>query len=242
MAHDIRRPPDRTRPDGDRSARGERDDKEESVTPAPEPGTGPGVESFGELIDEAVASFDDGNETTRAVDPGPEFDDLIRQHGRRLFILAYRLCGNRSDAEDLSQEALVRGFQALPRFRGEANFYTYLYRIVVNLWSNQVRSRRRWRFLALGGGSDRDDRERSIEERLADRSPDPHQRLVGQEQTQRLHRALAELDPDQRAVLILRVAEGLEYEEIATALEIPIGTVRSRLARARSRIRRLMEM
>ncbi|MFQ5877497.1 MAG: RNA polymerase sigma factor [Acidobacteriota bacterium] len=172
---------------------------------------------------------------------GPDFDVLIDQYGRRLYVLAYRLCGDPAEAEDLSQEALVRGFRASPGFRGEADFYTYLYRTLLNLWSNRLRRRRRWRMVPLLGGSGREREGASLAERMPDRSPGPHERAVGQQQAERLHRALAAMDPGQRAVLVLRVAEELDYEEIASALGIPVGTVRSRLARARARIRRLME-
>ncbi len=174
-----------------------------------------------------------------------DFDEIVRQHGRRLYLLAYRLTANRADAEDLSQETLVRGYMATDRFRGEADFYTYLYRALLNLWKNQVRSRRRWRMVPLGGGS-RDwegearDGDAEPSQDLRDRSPGPHERLVGREQSERLHRALLLLEPDFRVVLVLRVAEGLEYEEIAAALDIPVGAVRSRPARARGRIRDLL--
>ncbi len=174
----------------------------------------------------------------------PDFDEIVQLYARRLYLLAYRLTANRAEAEDLSQETLVRGYLAIERFRGESDFYTYLYRTLLNLWKNQIRSRRRWRLVSLGSDPRRDAREAengAMPARdLRDPSPGPHERLVESEQSARLHKALLELDPDFRAVLILRVAEGLEYEEIAEALGIPVGTVRSRLARARSRIRDLM--
>ena len=170
----------------------------------------------------------------------PDFDTIVERYGTRLFGLAYRLTGCREDAEDLSQEAMVRAYRSAGRFRGEADYFTYLYRIVLNLWRNQLRSRRRWRMVSLWGSGRRDDAGRATSRDLEDAAPGPHDRLVGREQTHRVQEALARLDPGLRAVLILRVAEDLEYEEIAKVLDIPIGTVRSRLARARSRIRRLM--
>jgi len=170
----------------------------------------------------------------------PDFDVIVERYGPRLFGLAYRLSGSREDAEDLSQEAMVRACRSADRFRGEAEYFTYLYRIVLNLWRNQLRSRRRWRMVSLWGSGQRDEAGRATQRDLEDAAPGPHDRLVGREQTHRVQEALARLDPGLRAVLILRVAEDLEYEEIAKVLDIPIGTVRSRLARARSRIRRLM--
>ncbi len=170
----------------------------------------------------------------------PDLDTMVERYCPRLFGLAYRLSGSREDAEDLSQEAMVRAYRSANRFRGEADYFTYLYRIVLNLWRNQLRSRRRWRMVSLWGSGRRGEAERATPRDLEDAAPGPHDRLVGREQAQRVQEALARLDPGLRAVLILRVAEDLEYEEIAKVLKIPIGTVRSRLARARSRIRRLM--
>ncbi len=171
--------------------------------------------------------------------PPRDFDEIVRLHGRRLYVLAYRLTGNRAEAEDLSQETLVRAYMAIGGFRGEASVYTYLYRALLNLWKNQVRSRRRWRLVPLPVGRGGERREGEIQE-PPDGSPGPHERLVGQEQAERLRRALLEIEPEFRSVLVLRVAEGLEYEEIAAALGIRVGTVRSRLARARGKIRELM--
>ncbi len=169
-----------------------------------------------------------------------DFDRIIELYGRRLYSLAYRLAGSRQDAEDLSQEAMVRGYRSLQSFRGEADFYTFLYQILLNLWRNQLRSRRRWRMIPLWGSRDPEKRDTAPADELADPSAGPHDRLVGRQQARRLHQALALLDPRLRAVLVLRVSEELEYDEIARTLGIPIGTVRSRLARARSRIRRLL--
>src|SRR5438445_9677116 len=185
----------------------------------------------------------DTREVTGAGARSADFDEIVERYARRLFQLAFRLTVDHTEAEDLSQEALVRGYLELEQFRGESDLYTYLYRTLLNLWKNQLRRRRRWRMISLdaasrgaasrmGGGT-----ERSPGLDLPDRAPGPHERLVGHEQAEKLHRALLDLEPDFRAVLVLRVAEGLDYEAIAEALGIPVGTVRSRLARARGRIR-----
>jgi RNA polymerase sigma-70 factor (ECF subfamily) len=179
-------------------------------------------------------------ETTPGRTPAPGFEEIIERFGHRLYTLAFRLAGSRSDAEDLAQEALVRGYRGSAQFRGEADFYTYLYQILLNLWRNQLRQRRRWRLIPLGSPREGEGRETRPAVEPADGSPDPHERLVGREQARKLQEALVQLDPGLRSVLVLRVSEGLEYEAIGKALGIPIGTVRSRLARARSQIRRLM--
>ncbi len=223
MSHDGTPPSDRVR-------RRELDGADGVKLPD-DPGTGPAPEGR-EAADRPVV------EGTGAA---ARFDEAVERYARRLYLLAYRLTASRTEAEDLSQETLVRGCLAVAGFRGEADFYTYLYRTLLNLWKNQIRSRRRWRFVSLDPDPRPGAREGAPPVELADRSPGPHEALAGREQSEKLHRALQSLDPEFRAVLVLRVAEGLEYEEIAEALGIRIGTVRSRLARARARIREWME-
>jgi RNA polymerase sigma-70 factor (ECF subfamily) len=198
----------------------------------------PAVQFTGDLLrDDDSPAHHDAEAGLRGA-PAPGFEEIVERFGRRLYALAYRLAGSTSDAEDLAQEALVRGFRGSAQFRGEADFYTYLYQILLNLWRNQLRRRRRWRMIPLWGSREGTESRPTVEP--ADGSPGPHERLVGREQGKKLQGALTQLDPGLRAVLVLRVSEGLEYEEIGRVLGIPIGTVRSRLARARGRIRRLM--
>ncbi len=204
-----------------------------------------GVEEAGEWAAEVDLPVD---AAAAAAAPQIDFEQIVQKHGRRLYVLAFRLTGAREEAEDLSQETLVKGYLAAGRFEGRSDFYTYLYRTLINLWKNQIRRRRRWRMVPLFGGREAGSGERDRHgegtgpgARLADGSPGPHERLARREETEKLQRALGRLDPGFRAVLVLRVAEGLEYEEIAVSLGIPIGTVRSRLARARRRIRELLE-
>lgn len=197
----------------------------------------PGVEPSEEWMEDLAA----GEERLGADPPPIDFDEIVRRHGRRLYVLAYRLTGNRAEAEDLSQETLVRTYGAIGNFRGDADIYTYLYRALLNLWKNQVRSRKRWRLVPFAAGPDAESAGAEAAAEPADLSPGPHERLVGLEQAERLRRALLQIEPGSRSVLVLRVAEGLAYEEIAAALGVRVGTVRSRLARARSRIRELMQ-
>ena len=213
-----------------------------------EPDAGPGVEAPESWMTEVGAALESAGTAAEKASRPLDFDEIVARHGRRLFVLAYRLTGRREDAEDLSQETMVKGYLAAGRFEGRSDFYTYLYRILMNLWKNQLRSRRLWRMVPLfGGGEEPGDAESGRDRpadpgsRLADQGPGPHEAYLHHEHAARLHRALARLEPDFRAVLVLRVAEGLEYEEIAETLGIPVGTVRSRLARARSRIRDLMK-
>lgn len=154
------------------------------------------------------------------------FDELFARYRDRVFSLAFRLLGNRSDAEDAAQEAFVTVYQKINDFRFSARFYTWLYRIIYNLC---VDLRRRVVSERSSGG------EQSLEtlERLEDRSDGPLEVLEkGEARTRDVERALQRLSEPLRAVVILRYLEDLPYYEIAEVLECSLGTVKSRLSRA----------
>jgi RNA polymerase sigma-70 factor (ECF subfamily) len=159
--------------------------------------------------------------------------EFLESHAEQAYNLALRLTGNPTDAEDLAQEALLRALKALPGFREEASASTWLYRIVVNTWKNRVRSEKRrgfWKTVSLSifGGED-EDRQPEIpaEEPALDAG------LEAAEAADLLQKALLELDETSRAVVVLRDIEDRSYEQIAVVLQVPVGTVKSRLARAR---------
>lgn len=128
------------------------------------------------------------------------------------FNLALRLCGDATEAEDICQDALLRAVKGLPAFRGDSDPSTWVYRIVVNVWKTRARKAKP---LPL------------IDEPV-ERGPE-----TPAEARDLIERALARMEPEERAVLVLRELDGRTYEEISEALEIPLGTVKSRLARAR---------
>lgn len=176
-----------------------------------------------------------------ATDSGPLSEaQLLEQHSTLVYNLALRLLGNAQDAEDLAQDALIRALKALPRFRGECQVSTWLYRITVNTWKNRVRSEKRrglWKRVTFGLFSeDEDDEEWSLESLPAD-EPALDAGLRKAESAAAVQRALMELDNDNRAVLVLRDMEGQSYQEIALSLGIPEGTVKSRLARGREALK-----
>jgi RNA polymerase sigma-70 factor (ECF subfamily) len=167
------------------------------------------------------------------------FTVLVRKYQERLYNTLYRLVGNAEDARDLAQEAFIQAYRSLDRFHGKAAFYTWLYRIAVNA---AISMKRRQRVMAsFDGGSSpggliaTEDTERS----------DPGGRLEQAERDREVWEALASLHPDYRAVLVLKDMDGQKYETIAEILDCPIGTVRSRLHRARlelrERLRHLIE-
>lgn len=164
------------------------------------------------------------------------FGDLVRRYQDRLFATLYRLTGSAEDAQDLVQEAFLRAYQNLDRFLGESAFYTWVYRIGVNLALNR---RRRWRsgprFLPLNRG-DRPDHDVAGDHE----AENPARRLESLETGERVQQALSRLPEEFRSVVILKDFDGLRYEEIAGLLDIPVGTVRSRLHRARAELRELL--
>jgi RNA polymerase sigma-70 factor (ECF subfamily) len=168
------------------------------------------------------------------------FDTLARMYAPRLFRLAIRLTGRREDAEDLVQETLVKALPALKRFEGRARLSTYLVRALSNLWKNRLRSRSRSRlvdwFRAARGGED--DAPREV--LAVDPAPSPLERLEQQDRAAEVRRCVERLEPNRRLTLLLREVEELSYEEIAEMTGVPVGTVRSRLARARDDLRGLL--
>jgi RNA polymerase sigma-70 factor (ECF subfamily) len=169
------------------------------------------------------------------------FETLARENAPALFRTALRLTGRREDAEDLVQEVLVRALPALRRFEGRAKLSTYLFRAMGNLWKNQLRSKKRSRVVEWfrRGAADGTDDERASPD-PQDPRPLPTERIQAGELADKVRAAVEKLDPPRRLTLLLREVEEMSYEEIAVATEVPVGTVRSRLARAREDLRRLL--
>jgi RNA polymerase sigma-70 factor (ECF subfamily) len=163
------------------------------------------------------------------------YGELVARCQDRLYPVILRLLGSPEDAMDVLQDAFVRGFEKLGQYRGGSSFYTWIYRIAVNLAMNRLRRGRPRRAPGLSGlvgvGRDYDP---------PDESPSsvPSERAERAEREAMVESALAALEPDHRAVVILKDFEGRRYEEIGDLLGIPVGTVRSRLHRARQQLRR----
>ena len=159
------------------------------------------------------------------------FEELVRTHQHRLFGVALRMLGNAAEAEEVAQEAFLRAHRSLADFRGEAKLSTWLYAIASRLCLNRLsQSERR-----LG----RQGEETLLHLPHAGAGPDAA--LERGELEAALHRAIAELPDERRIVVVLRDLEGLTYEEIAAALGLELGTVRSRLHRARADLRGKLE-
>ena len=167
------------------------------------------------------------------------FDDLVTERSGDVYALLYRLTNDAEEARDLTQETFLRTFQNINLFRGDAELKTWIYRIAVNQARNRWRwwrRRRRDVTVSLDAGDSHSDE--SLGARLRDRaSRDPEQDTLAHEREKALMAALDLLSRSYRETVILRDIEGLSYEEIATTLEISIGTVKSRLARGRNELR-----
>lgn len=162
-------------------------------------------------------------------------EQLVADHQAMVFQLGCHLLGSRDEAYDLSQEVFLRVFRTIDRFRADASLKTWIYRIAINQASNR---RRFWsRRHRLGQVSLDAHVEVHGEPTEATDASSPHRILASKELAARLTVALDALPFDQRTVIILREVEGLSYDEIAQALDIAVGTVKSRLTRARQALR-----
>ena len=157
----------------------------------------------------------------------PTWEELVRDHGARVYRLAYRLTGNPHDAEDLTQDVFVRVFRSLHRFQ-PGTFEGWLHRITTNLFLDGARRRQKIRFDGLADGS---------AERLPSSWPNPSDQLADADLDHDVAAALSALPPEFRAAVVLCDIEGLSYEEISQVLDIKIGTVRSRIHRGRAQLR-----
>jgi RNA polymerase sigma-70 factor (ECF subfamily) len=164
------------------------------------------------------------------------FGELVRRYQDRLYNALFRFLGNPEDARDVAQEAFLSAFRNLKKFRGRSQFFTWLYRIALNHALDLKRRAKTSRALPEAEDSAHPN---EPPDRSVSASPDWH--LQRREEDERLQQALAKLSSEYRLVLILRDMDELSYEEIAEVLDIPIGTVRSRLHRARLELRRLLE-
>ena len=163
------------------------------------------------------------------------YAELVSEHERMVLQLAMNLLGDRDEALDVSQEVFLKVFRTIHRFRGQSTLRTWIYRIAVNQARNRHRFWRR-RHRADQVSLDQHIKAHGDFRSTADEDPD---RLLAQKQLgERLQQALDELPFDQRSVIILREVDGLSYEEIAFSLDVAVGTVKSRLMRARQVLRR----
>ena len=160
------------------------------------------------------------------------YDELVRRYHSRLFGMVFNMTGNRQDAEDLLQDVFVKAFDALKGFKGDASFYTWVYRIAINRTINFVKGRRRRMTVSINDpGLNRDNPEERRPELATNETPARDARL--KEIQEKLNKALGTLSENHRTVVIMHDMQGVPHEQIAEILGISCGTVRSRLFYAR---------
>ena len=169
------------------------------------------------------------------------FDQLVIRHKDRVFTVCYWFLGDYAEASDNAQETFIKAFRSLKRFRFESSFSTWIYRIAVNTCKNRLKSsqyKKKKKTLSLHdpmGG-----RESTMLMEIADDCPSPMNELEDKQRRMRIYGAIDTLPPEQKSVVVLRDIQGLSYDEIADITSIGMGTVKSRLARARQTLRDLL--
>ena len=166
------------------------------------------------------------------------FEQLVARYEKQVYNLCLRMVNHREDAADLTQEAFVKAWRGLQFYKAEANFSTWLYRLTTNVCIDFLRSRKRHEALSLT----MEEEEGGIQElEISDEAPLPEEQLLYGEQKAQIRAAMAQLDEEARTILALRVVEDLPYEQIAEVLDLKTGTVKSRLARARMKLKKILE-
>lgn len=163
------------------------------------------------------------------------FDLLVVKYQRKLARLLSQLIRDPAEVEDIAQETFIKAYRALPSFRGDSAFYTWLYRIGINTAKNFLVSQGR-KVPTIEGNFDNEDAENFEEATKYKEVSTPESELMSKQVAQTVNKSLDSLPEELRTAIILREIEGLSYEDIATIMECPIGTVRSRIFRAREAI------
>jgi RNA polymerase sigma-70 factor, ECF subfamily len=185
-----------------------------------------GVDSLGAVVSRVAGK------------PKREFDSLVQRYHKQAYNIAYRLTGNHADAEDLTQEAFVRAFRFFDNYRRDLPFENWLYRIISNLFVDDLRRKPKARIHSLDApvGGDSSGESNAFFE-IPDTRENPERVVLHEELDEQIQKALASLPPDFRMTVILADIEGMSYEEISETMRCSLGTVRSRLHRGRKLLR-----
>jgi len=193
---------------------------------------------------EAIAAQDDVPELdlVRQAQAGDTeaFDRLVSRSRTRIFGMIYNMVHNEQDAWDLAQDSFLKAWKSIARFRGQSSFYTWMYRIVMNVTIDWLRKKQ-----VRGAGAEFDDAIQLKEIDPASRTvphadPLPHEGMQGREIRDRIEAAISQLSPEHRAVILMKEIEDMQYREIAESLGCSIGTVMSRLFYARKKLQDLL--
>ncbi|MBW3622085.1 MAG: sigma-70 family RNA polymerase sigma factor [Armatimonadetes bacterium] len=166
------------------------------------------------------------------------FNELVLRYEKQVYNLAYRLTGNYDDANDVASDTFVRIYNSISKFRGDSAFSTWLYRIVTNVYLDSRKRRSAHPNLSLEEYLEME--EGSLERQVEDDTPGPHVKIEERERHERLMDAIHRLPEFQRIIILLYHIQELPYEEISEILDMPLGTVKSRLNRARRALKELL--
>lgn len=163
------------------------------------------------------------------------FEELIRQYEKKVYSLCVRMCGNAEDAEEAAQDAFLALWRGIDRFRQESSLSTWIYRLASNACIDLMRRKKK------GAGSvSLDDEELFVD--AVDPAPQPHEEAERRETQRLLQEGLLSLPAEYRSILLLREIEGLSYSEISAALDLELGTVKSRISRGRTLLRNFLSV
>ena len=176
----------------------------------------------------------DSEVVKRCVNGDPQsFNILVEKYYKKIYNLAYRFVGDSEEANDLAQEIFTAAYQNLGKFRGDAKFSTWLFQIATNRGKNKFKYLKRRGYFVNRGQNEADEDRDYLQKAVPDLSTNPENLLAGKQIQKVVQDAINELDPDHKEIVILRDIEGFSYEEIARILNLPEGTTKSRLHRAR---------
>jgi RNA polymerase sigma-70 factor (ECF subfamily) len=171
------------------------------------------------------------------------FNALVARHQRSLINFFYHLSWDGQVSEDCAQEVFLRVYSHLNTYEPQAKFTTFLFRIARNLWIDRIRTAAvHGKPLSLQRSSGSSDEGPSLQDRVASRAPSPLEILARQEQQDALRRAIDQLPEEQKAVVILSEIQGLKYQDISAILEVPVGTVKSRMHTAMEKLKDLLSV
>jgi RNA polymerase sigma-70 factor (ECF subfamily) len=158
------------------------------------------------------------------------FEELISLYEKKIYNFCYRMTNNREDAEDLAQEVFIKVYRNLDGFKGDSKFSTWIYRIAYNTCVDKHRRKKKIQFFSLDSGND----ENVGTMQLVSGNPLPEDEVIQKERYKKIQACIASLKPKYKTVIILRDIQNYSYEEIAEILQLPLGTVKSHISRARA--------
>lgn len=169
------------------------------------------------------------------------FGQLVTDNEKRIYNLCRRLTGNEQDGEDLAQEAFLNAWRGLAKFQGDSSFATWVYRLASNACIDHLRKEKRRQNIASAVSLDDDGGEDGWQKELPDNRYSPQQELEQKEQRTAIEQALESVSVEHKQILVMREMSGLSYGEISAVLGLEEGTVKSRIARARTAVRKVLQ-